>query len=95
MYARLDGGRLIRAPKMLDVEKNHVYNPTPAQLTAAGYKPVTYTDPPEAPEGWYAEAGWAEQADAIIQTWTLRELPPEEATEADYAEALGRLGVSV
>lgn len=88
MYARLEGGRLIRAPKMLDVEKDHVYNPTPAQLTAAGYKPVTYTDPPEAPEGWYAEAGWAEQADAIIQTWTLRELPQEEPTAEKLLEIL-------
>ena len=88
MYAKLAGGRLIRAPKMMDVEGTHVYNPTPAQLTAAGYKPVTYTDAPEAPEGWYADPGWAEQADAIIQTWTLRELPPEEPTAEKLLEIL-------
>lgn len=95
MYAKLDHGRLIRAPKKLDVEDTHVYNPTDAQLAAAGYKPVEYTDAPEAPEGYYYEPGWEETGDAIVQTWTLQELPPEEATEDDYAEALGRLGVTL
>lgn len=95
MYAIIDNGRLIRAPRKLDVEDTHVYNPTDAQLVAAGYKPVAYTDPPEAPEGYYAEPSWEETSDAIVQTWTLRELPPEEATEDDYAEALGRLGVTL
>lgn len=88
MYARLDGGRLIRAPKMLDVEKNHVYNPTPAQLTAAGYKPVTYTDPPEAPEGWEYVPGWEDHGENIVQTWTLQELPPEEPTAEELLEIL-------
>ena len=95
MYAILIDGRLIRAPRMLDVADTHVYNPNDAQLRAAGYKPVVNTDPPTVPEGYYAEPDWEEQANAIVQTWTLQELPPEEATETDYAEALQRLGVMV
>lgn len=96
MYAILDKGRLIRAPRMLDVADTHVYNPNDAQLRAAGYKPVEYTDPPgEAPEGWEYVPGWEDQGENIVQTWTLQELPPEEATETDYAEALQRLGVTV
>lgn len=96
MYALLDKGRLIRAPRMLDVKDNHVYNPNDAQLRAAGYKPAEYTDQPgEAPEGWEYVSGWEDAGETIVQTWTLRELPPEEATEEDYAEALGRLGVTL
>ena len=88
MYAKLDRGRLIRAPKMLNVNNTHVYNPTPEQLTAAGYKPVTYTDAPEAPEGYYAEPGWEETADAIVQTWTLQELPPEEMSAEEALDII-------
>lgn len=79
MYAILDNGRLIRAPKMLDVGDSHVYNPNDAQLRAAGYKPVETTDPPgEPPEGWEYVTGWEDRGETIVQTWTLQELPPEE-----------------
>lgn len=88
MYAILDNGRLIRAPRMLDVADTHVYNPNDAQLRAAGYKPVEYTDPPTVPEGYYAEPGWEEQADTIVQTWTLQELPPEEPSAEELLEIL-------
>lgn len=88
MYAILDKGRLIRAPRMLDVADTHVYNPNDAQLRGAGYKPVINTDPPTVPEGYYAEPGWEEQANAIVQTWTLQELPPEEPSAEELLEIL-------
>lgn len=84
MYALLDKGRLIRAPRMLDVEDNHVYNPNDAQLRAAGYKPAEYTDPPgEAPEGWEYVSGWEDAGETIVRTWTLTPLPDD----IDEAEA--------
>ena len=45
-------------------------------MSAAGYKPAEYTDPPgEAPEGWEYASGWEDAGETIVQTWTLRELP--------------------
>lgn len=74
MFAKLTEG-FIRSAK----EK---YN-TPEEYLAAGYKPVEYTEPPEAPEGYYYESGWEEQTDAVVQTWTLIPLPDD----IDEAEA--------
>ena len=78
MYGKLIDGILHPAPRKLRLEDCTSYNPTPAQLEAAGYKPVVYTDPPEEPEGYYAEAYWTETAGEITQAWRLVELPPEE-----------------
>lgn len=89
MYAILDKGRLIRAPRMLDVADTHVYNPNDAQLRAAGYKPVINTDPPgEPPEGWEYVPGWEDQGENIVQTWTLQELPPAPPSAEELLEIL-------
>lgn len=77
-FAKLINGIVEYAPRKLVFEEVTVYNPSPEQLAAAGYKPVEFTDPPEEPEGYYAEAYWTETDEAIVQTWSLEELPPEE-----------------
>lgn len=73
MYAILDNGRLIRAPRMLDVDDNHVYNPNGAQLRAAGYKLVTMTDQPATDPGFHAESHWEDREDDILQEWVIVE----------------------
>lgn len=83
MYAKLIDGAIKIAPKKLPGDGIIVYNPPAEMYAAAGYKPVTFTDAPDAPEGYYYESGWEEQAEAIVQTWTLAELPDE----IDDAEA--------
>lgn len=88
MYGKLINGILYRAPKMLHIGSNNVWNPTVEQYAAAGYKPVTYTAQPEAPEGFYYESGWEEQGGAIVQTWTLAELPPEEMSAEEALEII-------
>lgn len=90
MYAILENGVLCPAPRKLEGEDVVIYNPTPEQLTAAGYKPVTYTDPPEEPEGYYAEAYWTETEEAIVQAWRLAELPPEEPEDIIWDVWQGR-----
>lgn len=80
-YAKLIDGNLIFAPRKLPVGDAVVYNPTPEMLTEAGYKPVVYTDPPVVAEGYMAVPGWEEQADEIVQTWTV-ELAPVREEEA-------------
>lgn len=84
MYARLINGALKTAPKKIVAEKSIVYNPTAEQYFSVGYKIVRFTDSPEAPDGYYYIPGWEEQDDAIVQTWHLEELPPEEMS-ADEA----------
>ena len=79
MYAKLTNSVFRPAPRRVIIGSEQVFNPTDAQLAALGYKPARFTEPPEAPEGFYAEAGWTETADAITQTWTLAALADEEA----------------
>lgn len=88
MYGKLIGGNLRIAPKMLHIGSNNVWNPTEEQYNAAGYKPVEFTEMPEAPEGYYYESGWEEQETAIVQTWTLVELPPEEMSAEEALEII-------
>lgn len=90
MYAILEEGVFRPAPRKLKTEEATIYNPTPEQLSAAGYKPVTYTDPPEEPEGYYAEAYWTETEEAIVQAWRLEELPPEEPEDIVWDVWQGR-----
>jgi len=83
MYAKLIDGNLHIAPRKLPGDGVIVYNPPAEMYAAQGWKPVQYTDPPEAPEGYYYESGWEEQTDAIVLTWALVPLPDD----IDDAEA--------
>ena len=83
MHAKLIDGNLQIAPKKLPGDGTIVYNPPAEMYAAAGYKPVTFTEAPEAPEGYYYESGWEEQSEAIVQTWILTPLPDD----IDDAEA--------
>ena len=83
MYGKLIEGNLQIAPKKLNGDGVVVYNPPAEMYLEQGWKPVEYTDPPEAPSGYYYESGWEEQTDAIVQTWALTPLPDD----IDEAEA--------
>ena len=77
MYGKLIDGALQSAPKRLIIDDTQVWNASAEAYLAQGWKPVTFTDAPEAPSGYYYESGWDEQTDAIVQTWTLTELPDD------------------
>lgn len=83
MYGELIDGNLLIAPRKLNGDGVVVYNPPESMYRAQGWKPVEFTDAPEAPEGFYYESGWEETADSIVQTWTLVPLPDD----IDDAEA--------
>lgn len=82
-YGKLIDGELQFAPRKLNGDGVVVYNPPAEMYLAAGYKPVEFTDAPEAPEGYAYESSWEETAESIVQTWTLVPLPDE----VDEAEA--------
>ena len=83
MYGKLIEGNLQIAPKKLNGDGVVVYNPPAEMYLEQGWKPVRFTDEPEAPSGYTFESGWEEQTDAIVQTWTLTPLPDD----IDEAEA--------
>lgn len=89
MYGKLIDGNLRIAPKMLHIGSNNVWNPTADQYAADGYKPVEYTEMPEAPDGYTYKPGWEEQENVIVQIWTLVELPPDIPDEEAMAIILG------
>lgn len=89
MYGKLTDGRLIPAPKMLVIGSTKVWNATVEQYASQGWLPVVYTDAPEAQEGFYYESGWAEEEDAIVQTWKLVKLPDDIPNDEAMAIILG------
>ena len=88
-YAKLIEGVIEWAPKKIKDGNTVTYNPPAEMLTELGYLPVTMTDPPEAPEGYYAESHWEEQDGEIVQVWEVVEDPYyDDATPDEIAEAL-------
>lgn len=83
MYGKLINEELVIAPKMLPGDGVNVWNPPAEMYLEQGWKPVVFTDEPEAPSGYYYESGWEEQTDEIVQTWSLTPLPDD----IDEAEA--------
>lgn len=83
MYGKLISGSVQYAPNKLPGDGVVVYNPSAEMYLAQGWKPVRFTDAPEAPTGYYYESGWEENEDEIVQTWTLTPLPDD----IDEAEA--------
>lgn len=82
-YAKLINNSIVYAPNPIIVDDRQIGNPPGEVYVAQGYKPVTFTDPPETEPGYVAVAGWTETEEAIVQTWTI-----EEITELDGDQAM-------
>lgn len=85
-YAKLIEGAISFAPNPVLHDGLWYGNPPDEVYKEEGYKPVTYTDMPIAPEGYYCEEKWTESENSIIQSWELIEIPPE--TDVDPYEAM-------
>ena len=89
MYAKLINGNLQLSPNPIYLDPWWVGNPTPEMLTAEGYKPVIYTDPPETQPGYIAVPGWEENVLEIVQVWTVEQVPiTEEEALVRYSNEL-------
>nr|DAH09570.1 MAG TPA: hypothetical protein [Caudoviricetes sp.] len=89
MYAKLQKGMLISAPRTVKWHGCMVNNPSAEKLMELGYKPVVYTDmPTEVVEGKHYESGWTEEETEIVQTWTLADDPEYPEPESSSDEAL-------
>ena len=80
-YAKLINNQIQFAPNPIIVGDRQIGNPPGEVYEVQGYKPVTYTDSPEVEPGYIAVPGWEEQAEAIVQTWTIEEEPDEVDAE--------------
>lgn len=82
-YAKLIDGYPSYAPNPIKHNGLWYGNPPPEIYLAEGYKPVTFTEPPETDIGYTAVEGWAETETEILQTWEIveAEVDPAEAME--------------
>ena len=75
MYGKLIDGMLKEAPKKLVLGGNQVWNASEEDYRAQGWKPVRFTECPEAPDGYYYDIGWSDEEMEIVRTWTLKPIP--------------------
>lgn len=92
-YARLDRGNFEYAPNILYVGDKQIINASAEEYISLGWLPIVKTEQPEVDENSYYTPIYTESDGKIIQQWEKHEIP-DEATEADYINALEDLGVS-
>ena len=93
-YGRLDDNTLIYAPNKLIINNEQVFNASADIYKECGYLPIVNTEAPEATEQYYYMPYYVIENETIIQKWEQYEVEIiDNATEADYLEALARLGV--
>ena len=85
-YAKLVGNRLRFSPNPILFGELRIGNPPEELYLSEGYKPVHFTELPEAQGfGWY-EVVWSETENAIIQSWQWHE--SEDTDELSDSEAM-------
>lgn len=88
MYGILIDGVLQTAPRKVEYNSTIIYNPPDEVYEALGYYHVTFVEEPQdAPEGYHYEFEWTQDADEILQVWSL----VEDSDEVDEVEALNIL----
>lgn len=92
MYAKLQKGMLISAPRTVKWHGCTVNNPSADKLVELGYKLVRYTDMPEnMTEGKHYESSWEEGETEIKQVWKLVEDPVYPEPEPTPEERISNL----
>lgn len=90
-YAKLINNNLVLAPNPITISDRQIGNPPGEVYTEQGYKPVYYSDPPEAEPGFIAVPHWEEDVvmgDSVInQVWVI-EVEPDEVDAERAMEIL-------
>ena len=90
-YAKLIEGNLQLSPNPIYIDPWWIGNPTGEMLVEQGYKPVYYSDPPEAEPGFIAVPHWEEDVvmgDAVINQIWVMEVEPDEVDAERAMEIL-------
>ena len=90
-FAKVTGGALEFAPKILQAENGIVISNSPEIYAGYGYKPIVLATAPEPIEGFDTVYHWQETADSCLQVW--EQVKTSEAERADMRAALEQLGV--
>lgn len=93
-YARLDRSNFEYAPNIIFCGDKQIINASAEEYASLGWLPIIKTEPPEADENSYYTPIYTESDGKIVQSWEKHKIP-EEATEADYIDALEDLGVNL
>lgn len=80
-YAKLNDNYPQYAPNPILHNGLWYGNPPASVYEAEGYKPVTYTEPPQTEPGYIDVPQWVETEEEIVQTWTVEEEPDEVDAE--------------
>lgn len=92
MYAKLQKGMLISAPRTVKWHGCMVNNPSAEKLMELGYKPVVYTDmPTDVETGKHYESSWTETEAEITQMWNLADDPVYPEPEPTPEERLDKV----
>ena len=70
-FAKLINGNIKWAKNPIVYNGFRIANPPASIYLELGYKPVRFTDPPEVEPGYYAVYSWREDAEEIVQVWTV------------------------
>lgn len=93
-YGKLKDNNLVYAPNILFDKDVQIINASAEKYAEHGYLPIERTTHPEA-EGYYFTPVYTESNGRIVEGWEQHEIPvTDEATEADYINALEKLGVN-
>ena len=87
VYAMIIQGALQSAPSLIHWHSAIVLNPAGEKLMELGYRPVRFTEPGSAPDGFRMEEHWQETNVEIIQTWEPVPIVSEQ-TELTAEDAL-------
>ncbi len=88
MYAKLNNGGIIYAPKSVIVGNKRIINPSGETLLSLGWLPVVMTEKPETDEGFAAISHFEEQDGRIVGVWTVEAEPKREPTAEERLAAL-------
>ena len=93
-YKLISETQIKKAKFPLKADDKIIFSSDTAELAQHGIYPLVETPIP-IEEGFYASVKYRIEDDKIVQEWELIPLPPEEATDEDYLEALVEMGVDV
>ena len=94
-YGLLKENSLVYAPNIIFDGNVQIINATAEKYAENGYLPIERTEQPESVDGFYFTPIYTETDGKIVQEWEQHEIPvTDEATKADYINALEDLGVN-
>lgn len=72
-YGKLIGGKLYRAPLILNKDGKQYINPPDGMYLEFGFLPMEYSDALEYKEGYHLISSWQEHEGKLVQVWNYEQ----------------------